>query len=143
MSKLSRAARSRARELAVQALYQAEITAHDSVELLRQFRERDEYADVEQAYFEALITGICDGKVHLVEVLGRYTDRPVEQLDPVELAILLVGCYELESREDVPFRTVVNEAVDLAKRFGAEDGYKFVNAVLDRAARGLRDVGTD
>lgn len=132
------AARSRARELALQALYQAEIAGHDKAELLRQFHDRAEYPQTDQAYFDELVAAVLDNKAHLIEILGRHADRPVAQLDPVELAILLLGCYELESRRDVPFRAVVNEAVNLAKRFGAEDGYKYVNAVLDRAARSLR-----
>lgn len=130
--------RSRARELALQALYQAELTDHDKRELLQQFRERDEYARVDQAYFDELIERICADKARLAETVGNFADRPVAQLDPVEFAILLIGCYELESRPDVPFRAVINEAVNLAKRFGAEEGHKYVNAVLDRAARSLR-----
>lgn len=130
--------RSRARELALQALYQAELTDHDIRELLQQFRERDEYARVDQAYFDELIERICADKARLAATVGNFADRPVAQLDPVEFAILLIGCYELESRPDVPFRAVINEAVNLAKRFGAEEGHKYVNAVLDRAARSLR-----
>jgi N utilization substance protein B len=70
--------------------------------------------------------------------LGLLIDRPVAQLDPVERAVLLIGLHELGQRLDVPYRVVINEGVDLAKRFGATDGHKFVNAVLDRAARRLR-----
>ena len=134
----SAGARSRARELALQALYQAQIAGHDKSELLRQFHDRAAYARVDQAYFDEILTAICDGREALEEKLAAYADRPIAQLDPIELGILLIGYYELESRADVPFRAVINEAVNLAKRFGAEDGHKYVNAVLDRAVKSLR-----
>ena len=72
--------------------------------------------------------------------LAPYLDRPLEQLDPVEAAILLIGMYELQQRPDVPYRVVINEGVDLCKRFGATDAHKYVNAVLDRASRDLRSA---
>lgn len=130
--------RSRARELALQALYQRQITGHDKAELLKQFRERRDYAEVDQRYFDEILPAICDGFEKLTEGISRYTDRPIVQLDPVELAVLLIGYYELESRADVPYRAVINEAVNMARRFGAEDGHKYVNAVLDRAVKKLR-----
>lgn len=131
-------ARSRSRELAVQALYQAQIAGHDKSELLHQFHERPDYARVDKPYFDEILGAICDTGNTLREKLQVYADRPIEQLDPVELAILLIGYYELESRTDVPFRAVINEAINLAKRFGAEDGHKYINAVLDRAVKSLR-----
>ena len=134
----SQRARTRSRELALQALYQAQIAGHDKQELLNQFRDRDEYRRVDQSYFETVLSAVCDEADHLSALLVAHADRPLEQLDPIERAILLMGCYELESRADVPRRAVINEAVNLAKRFGAEDGYKYVNAVLDRASRTLR-----
>lgn len=136
--KKSAGARSRSRELAVQALYQAQITGHDKHELLRQFHERPDYARVDQQYFDEVLGAVCDSGTTLKKELQAYADRPVEQLDPVETAILLIGYYELQSRQDVPFRAVINEAVNLARRFGAEDGHKYVNAVLDRAVKSLR-----
>lgn len=139
MSKSASAgARSRARELALQALYQAQISGHDKAELVRQFHERRDYARVDQVYFDEMLETVCDNGDGIRDKLQAYADRPVTQLDPVELAILLIGYYELESRTDVPFRVVINEAVNLAKRFGAEDGHKYVNAVLDRAVKVLR-----
>jgi len=143
MSRSSSAgARSRARELALQALYQQQIAGHDLAELRRQFHERPDYERVDQAYFDELLAGICHGREQLITALTGLTDRPVEQLDPVEKAILLIGYYELEARMDVPFRAVINEAVNLARRFGAQDGHKYVNAVLDRAVRSLRPAET-
>jgi len=131
-------ARSRARELIVQALYQREIAGHDKSELLQQFRERRDYEQVDQAYFDELLTLVCKDFAALTEALGKHVDRPVEQIDPVELSILLLGYAELKSRQDIPFRAVINEGVKLAHRFGAEDSHKYINAVLDRAASELR-----
>lgn len=130
--------RGRARELLVQALYQMQIADHDSAELLRQFHDRPEYSRVEQAYFDDAIRAICARRSELAASIGKYSDRPFEQLDPVESGILLLGFFELQSKPDVPFRVVINEAVNLSKRFGAVDGHKFVNALLDRAAPDLR-----
>ena len=134
----SAGARSRARQFALQALYQAQITGHDKAELVSQFHERPEYSQVDQVYFDELLVAISDRRAALEGKLDEFADRPVAQLDPVELAILLIGYYELESRPDVPFKAVINEAVELARRFGAEDGHKYVNAVLDKAVRQLR-----
>lgn len=132
-------ARSRARELAVQALYQQQITQHDTDELIEQFRERADYQRVDKRYFEDNLRGITDGRSALDATIAEFADRPEDQLDPVERAILRQGIYELEARPDVPFRVIINEAVNLAKTFGALDGHKYVNAVLDRAAAAIRD----
>ena len=130
--------RGRARELLVQALYQMQIAGHDRDELLRQFKARPEYQRVEQAFFDEALAGVCDGQAELESVIAAHADRPIEQLDPVERGILLLGTWELTARIDVPYRVVINEAVNLSKRFGAADGHKFINALLDRAAPGLR-----
>lgn len=131
--------RGRARELLVQALYQMQIAHHEKRELLAQFRERPEYERVDQAFFEEALAAILDGRESLEEKAGQYLDRPLSQLDPVERGILLLGFYELQSRIEIPYRVVINEAVNLTKRFGAVDGHKYVNAVLDRAAGEIRE----
>lgn len=130
--------RGRTRELLVQALYQMQIAGHDRDELLRQFHGRPEFQQVESTYFDAAINAICSSLGEIDEVIARYADRPVSQLDPVERAILLLGIFELRDRADIPYRVVINEAVNLSKRFGASDGHKFINALLDRAAPDLR-----
>lgn len=134
----SAGARSRARVLAVQALYQQQITDHPLPELLRQFRERRDYENVDQEYFDEALKAICQNREALKSRIDEFADRPIAQLDPVELAILLLGFHELELRTDVPYRVVINEAVNLTKKFGAVDGHKYVNALLDRAAAVLR-----
>lgn len=137
----SAGARSRARELVVQALYQRQITDHALDELLAQFRERPDYARVDQDYFEDNLSAICENDDALDAEIAEFADRPLEQLDPVEHAILMQGMRELGARPDIPFRVVINEAVNLAKRFGALDGHKYINAVLDRAAAKKRPSG--
>jgi len=132
--------RSRARLLLVQSLYQLQVAGHDKAELLSQFHDRPEYERVDQEYFDEGLAAICDRRESLEENIGRFVDRPVDQLDPVERAILLLGFYEFESRQDVPYKAVINEAVNLAKRLGALDGHKYVNAVLDKAGKSIRDA---
>ena len=91
-------------------------------------------------YFRALVEGVWRGREELEARLASYADREPRLLDPIERALLLIALYELTARPEVPYRVAINEAVVLAKRFGATDGHKFVNAVLDRAARELRPL---
>jgi len=136
----STGARTRARELLLQALYQKQIAGHDRRELLSQFREQVAYQRVDQAFFEELLATICENQEALEKIIEGFIDRPLEQLDPVELGILLIGVHELQSRIDVPYRVVIDEGVNLAKRFGATDGHKYINACLDAAAQSLREI---
>ncbi len=131
-------ARSLSRKFAMQALYQWQLTGQSCAELRNQYAGEEGFTDADRGYFEILLTGTTEARESLDEALGALLDRPVAQLDPVEHAVLLIGLYELRAQLDVPYRVVINEGVDLTKRFGATDGHKFVNAVLDRAARGLR-----
>ena len=136
----SSGARTRARELLLQALYQKQIAGHDRRELLQQFREQVAYERVDQPYFDELLAAICESEEALEQTIDGLIDRPLDQLDPVELGVLLIGVYELQSRIDIPFRVVINEGVNLARRFGAVDGHKYINACLDAAAQSLREV---
>jgi len=139
MAKAARTgARSRARELIVQSLYQRQITGHSEAELLTQFRSRPNYERVDQKYFDEALSAICRITEQLEESIDKLADRPLSQLDPVERGILLLGFYELQEKPDVPFKVVINESVNIAKRFGAVDGHKYINALLDRAAKVLR-----
>ena len=143
MSKSSQAgagARTRARELMVQALYQKQIAGHTTTELLAQYREDAAYARVDQEFFEELFPVISNSQQAIEEKIDSLIDRPLEQLDPIELSILLIGVHELEARIDIPYRVVINEGVNLAKRFGSTDGHKYINACLDVAAQSLREV---
>ena len=131
-------ARSIARKLAMQALYQWQLTQHSAAEIKQQFLESEESAGVDREYFEEVVGGCIDRHEEVAVVLQPFLDRPLDRLDPVETAILMIGMFELQHRPDVPYRVVINEAVDLCKRFGATDAHKYVNAVLDRAAREVR-----
>ena len=131
-------ARSLARRLALQALYQWQMTGHSFAELRNQYTQDEGYPDVDPDYFKALLEGAIESAPAIDELLAQWLDRPVNQLDPVEHAVLLIGVEELRAHVDVPYRVVLNEGVELAKKFGATDGHKFINAVLDRAARQLR-----
>jgi transcription antitermination protein NusB len=132
--------RSIARKLAMQALYQWQLTGQTAAELRNQYLEDEGSAGADREHFAELINECIEKQESIKERLSPFLDRPVEQLDPIEMAILMVGMYELKHRVDVPYRVVINEAVDLTKRFGATDAHKYVNAVLDRAAREIRAV---
>ncbi len=124
----------------VQALYQKQIAGHECSELIAQFHDDKAYERVDQAFFDELFPAICRSQAALEQKIDTLIDRPLEQLDPIELSILLIGVYELESRIDIPYRVVINEGVNLAKRFGAQDGHKYINACLDVAAASLREI---
>jgi transcription antitermination protein NusB len=127
------------RRLTVQALYQWLVNETSPEVLLRQFRDQEEgLGRADPAYFEELLKGTVNAAPELTVSLVPHLDRPIVQLDPVEHAILLLGAYEMASKPEVPWKVVVNESVNLAKMFGAEDGYKFVNGVLDKLARVTR-----
>ena len=132
--------RSKARHLAVQALYQWQISDTDSADLLAQFHQDEGMAKAEGEYFDAIIRGCLADTAALKGIFDAFLDRPEVQLDPVERAILLVGTWEMRERLDVPWRVVLDEAVSLAHRFGAEDSHRFINAVLDKASVELRAV---
>jgi N utilization substance protein B len=131
-------ARSLARRLALQALYQWQLTGQSFAELRNQYATDEGYPDVDPEYFVTLLQGAIEHQATLDERIAPWIDRPVAQLDPIEHAVLLIGVLELERSPEVPYRVVLNEGVELAKKFGATDGHKFINAVLDRAARELR-----
>jgi len=130
--------RRRARRRALQAIYQWQITGQDVNEILRQFREVQDMSGVDEEHFEQLLRGVSTEKERLDESLGNFLDRPVDQLDLMEKVILRIGAFELIHCPELPFRVVVNESVDLAHRFGSEQGHSYVNAVLDKAARQWR-----
>lgn len=130
-----------ARRLTVQALYQWLVNETSPDSLLRQFAEQPEgLGRADPDYFSELLHGVVQTKAELTAAVTPYLDRPLGQLDPVEHAVLLLGAYELMYRPEVPWKVVVNESVSLTKVFGAEEGYKFVNGVLDKLARTARSA---
>ena len=132
------AARSRARRRALQAVYAWQLSNSPVERVIEQFQaEQDmEVADLE--YFEALVRGVVQHANELDAVLAKYIDRDVAQVDPIERAVLRIAGFELAHRLDVPYRVVINEAIETTKRFGAEHGHTYVNGVLDRAAADWR-----
>jgi len=128
-------ARTIARKLALQALYRWQLNACEWQDLVQEFATDADMPRADAESFEALIAAICRSHDELDAALAPLLDRKPAELDPVEHALLLIGSYELQHRLEVPFRVVINEAVNLARRFGATDGHKFVNGVLDRGAR--------
>lgn len=131
-------AKSLARKLAMQALYRLQLNDAPWQDLISEFATEEGMDRADDEYFRDLVRGIHTARPELDAELAGWMDRSPALLDPIEHAVLLIGTYELKSRPDVPYRVVINEGVSLAKRFGATDGHKFVNAVLDRAARTLR-----
>jgi len=106
--------------------------------VVNEFATEEDMRKADRGYFNKLVTDICGGSEALDGALATWMDRKPTELDPLERAVLWVGTHELRSAPEVPYRVVINEAVGLAKRFGATDSHKFVNAVLDAAARELR-----
>jgi N utilization substance protein B len=135
---MSTGSRERARGLLIKALYQWQLAGHALDELLAQYRELAEFGRADQAYFEELLGRVLTEAPALDPVIAEYADRGLDQLDAVARAVLLLGMTELKTRNDVPIKVVIDEAVKLAKRYGAADSYRFVNAVLDKASKKLR-----
>ncbi len=132
--------RQQARRFAMQAIYQWQIAETTRGDLLAQFRSEPDMIRCDSAYFADLVEGILSNEPELDAEFAKVLDRPVEQLDPIERATLLVGAYELSNHPEIPYRVVINEAVELAKRYGATDSHKYINGVMDRLARRLREV---
>ena len=132
--------RTPARRLAVQALYQWQLAGQDVADIVAQFCDEQAPSEAQREYFTELLRGVVTRLDDIDDLLTPLLERPLEQVDPVERAILRVGAFELAERPEVPYRVVINEGVELAKRFGAEQGHRFVNGVLDRLARDLRKV---
>jgi transcription antitermination protein NusB len=131
-------ARQLARKLALQSLYSWLVNPRPWQDLAAEFELAEEAPRTDREFFVALVRGVCEQAPELDVQLAGWTDRPAAELDFVEHAALLMGLQELRAHPEVPFRVAISEAVSLAKRFGATDGHKFVNAVMDKAARALR-----
>lgn len=127
--------RTRARRRALQALYQWQLTGQAPGDIERQFLEEYRLGRMELDYFSELLHQIPARAAELDAAFDRYLDRPASTLDPVEKAILRLGTYELVARMEVPYRVIIDEAVELAKAFGAEQSHRYINGVLDRVGR--------
>jgi N utilization substance protein B len=131
-------ARTQARRRALQGLYQWQMTGQCPSEIVAQFLIEQEMSRAEVPYFQELVRQVVELVSELDGHIGGFLDRPMREVDPVERAILRLGTYELAYRLDIPYRVVLNEAIRLAKQFGAEQGHRYVNSILDRVARKLR-----
>lgn len=132
--------RSKARHCAVQAVYQWQMTGNDLVDIFEQFLAERNMGKVSIPYFKELLYGVVTHLDQLDVCLQQYLDRPVEEVDAVERAVLRLGAYELMFKPEVPYRVAINEALEAVKVFGAEQGYKYVNGILDKVAQQVRPV---
>jgi len=130
--------RRKARKLALQALYQWHIAEAPVAQLEAEFLADNDMSKVDQEYFTEVLRGVPRSKSELDGHIEKHTDRLVNQMTPVEIAILRMGAYELMHRIDVPYKVIINEGVELSKSFGANEAHKFVNGVLDKMAQELR-----
>lgn len=133
-------ARSRARRRALQAVYAWQLSGSRVNDVIAQFAHEQAHEVADLEYFEDLVRGVDAHHDALDEALAPFLDRDIEQVDPVERGALRIATYELRMRPDVPYRVVINEAIESVKRFGAEHGHTYVNGVLDRAAAQWRAV---
>ncbi|NIH16238.1 transcription antitermination factor NusB [Serratia symbiotica] len=132
------AARRRARECAVQALYSWQLSRNDIADVLHQFLTEQDVNGVDISYFRELFSGVAVNAGMLDTLMVPYLSRQLDKLGQVERAVLRIALFELKMRDDVPYKVAINEAIELAKTFGAEDSHKFVNGVLDQAAPTIR-----
>ena len=130
--------RRRARALALQALYHRHFSKSPINDIEAEFMVDNDMSKVDSAFFRDLIRGVHREQAELDRLIEPFLDRSLAEVDPIELAIVRLGAYELKNRIDVPYRVVINEGIELAKVFGAEDSFKYVNGVLDKLARQLR-----
>lgn len=130
--------RHHARQYALQAIYQWQLSGTPIQEIETQFVKYHATKRVDLDYFKAIITGVAHHTDELDQHFAGFLDRKIEEVDPIELTILRIATYELAKRLDVPYRVIINEGLELAKKFGSIEGYKFINGVLDRTARQLR-----
>lgn len=134
----SAGSRSLSREYALRALYAQQLSGQDEVDVAAHVREDKDFAKANMAYFESLFHGVLTESADLELKLTPHLDRPINELSPIERGILLLGAHELANCPDVPWRVAINEAVELAKKYGGTDGHKYVNGVLDKLARLMR-----
>lgn len=140
MNSISKYSRHRARKLVLQALYQWQLANTDLTELNDQYIIEMNPKKVDIEYFRILVHGITQEAPALDQLLTPHLDRAFDQIGPIELAILRIGTYELSYRPEVPYRVVINEAIELCKTYGPEQSHKYINSILDKLARDIRKM---
>ncbi len=133
-----RSARRRAREFAVQGIYQYLINYSDYPFILTSIEESPDFEKSDISHLKRILSGIIQDKNVLTEYFSQFLDREMETISPIEHAVLLIGTYELLHCLDIPYKVIINEAVELTKRFGGIEGYKYINGILDKLAPILR-----
>ncbi len=134
----AKSARRRARELALQGIYQWRLSGADVAQIEKQMREEKNLGNFDAKFFSTLLRGTLAQHAELEAAISPYLDRPFAELSPVELSILLLAAYELSAHLEIPYRVIINEAVELTKTFGGTDGHRFVNGLLDKLAAKVR-----
>tara|TARA_B100000963_G_C22445001_1_gene588417 strand:+ start:161 stop:610 length:450 start_codon:yes stop_codon:yes gene_type:complete len=134
------AQRRKARHFGLQALYQWTLSGATATDIEAEFLVDNDFQHTDGEYFSAVLIGVTTDVEALEELFFPFLDRSLDALDPIERNLLRLGTFELRDRLDVPYRVVISEAVALAKKFGATDSHRYVNAVLDKIARDLRTV---
>lgn len=134
------ARRRKARHFGLQALYQWTLSGASVTDIEAEFRVDNDFQHTDSEYFSAVLRGVTADVESLEDLFSPALDRALDELDPIERNLLRLGTFELRDRIDVPYKVVISEAVALAKKFGATDSHKYVNAVLDNTARDLRKV---
>jgi transcription antitermination protein NusB len=138
-----KSSRRRAREFALQGLYQW-LLGGDTAEVIQlQLSERSDYKKIDVDYFSELLAGVIENTEDLCARLQPCLDRPILEVNPVERAILLIGAFELKKHLEIPYKVVINEAVEVAKTFSGTDAYKYINGVLDKLAKDCRLLETE
>lgn len=132
--------RSRARRLAMQGLYEWQMSGNTMERIIAQYVVDQQMRNVDEAYFRELSNGVVEHAAELDQSITAHISRSYDEIDPVEKAVLRLGAYELRFKPEIPYRVVINEAVELAKTFGAEASHKFINGVMDKLAAELRSV---
>ncbi len=130
--------RRRAREFALQALYQWLVNASTAETLLAQLREQKDFLKADQSLLETLVRGVIENADALRKLISPVLDREMKALSPVEHALLLLSVFELRDQTQTPYKVIINESIELAKSFGGTDGHKYVNGVLDKLVSGIR-----
>jgi N utilization substance protein B len=133
-------ARGKSRRLAMQAIYQWQMTGDSITGIKQQFFEENNSSKIDVEYFTELVSGVASNLSEIDKLLEKYMSRTIESVDPVERSILRIGTYEFINRLDVPYRVVLNEAVTITKEFCSEKSHTFVNAVLDKVAKEIRHM---
>ena len=132
--------RSRARRYVIQALYEWQVSGNSPKAIEEQFLIEHQTRKFDRPYFHELLIGITEQIEDLDTEISPLSERPFKEVDLVEKAILRLGCFELKNRIDIPYRVVINEAIELTKTFGAEEAYRFVNGTMDKLAENLRQA---